>query len=156
MKNIIVLLSLFTISILAFIGCSQRIGDFTIISTKNVNIGGKYKKVDGRFVGEDSKGVFIGIPLGQPNLKTAVDNCIESGKGDLLTNAVIDGSYWSAIIYGQQTITVTGDVFVKAEISDLLNLNEEIFELQANSNSFELGSLKDSAKVIKVDYFASY
>jgi hypothetical protein len=155
MKNLVVLLSVFVIFILAFVGCSQRVGDFTLISTKNVEIGGKYTKVEGRFEGEDSKGVILGIPLGQPNLKTAVDNCIEAGNGSLLTNAVIDASYWSAIIWGQQKITVTGDVYVKAEMSDLLNSNEEFFELRVNSESFTLVSLKNPTKIIKVDYFVS-
>ena len=41
MKNIIVLLSLFAFAVTSFIGCSERIGDFTLISTKNVDIGGK-------------------------------------------------------------------------------------------------------------------
>ena len=80
MKNIIVLLSLFAFAVTSFIGCSERIGDFTLISTKNVDIGGKYKKLDERYTGEDSRGDILGIPLGMPNLKTAVDNCIEAGE----------------------------------------------------------------------------
>ena len=155
MKNIIVLLSLFAFAVTSFIGCSERIGDFTLISTKNVDIGGKYKKLDERYTGEDSRGDILGIPLGMPNLKTAVDHCIEAGEGDLLTNAVIDASYWTAIFYGERKYTVTGDVWVKASISDLLNPNEELFELKANSHSFVLVSIKDPAKVVKVDYFAS-
>ena len=155
MKNKIVLLSLFAFAISTFIGCSQRIGDFTLISTKNVDIGGNYKKLDDRYTGEDSRGDILGIPLGMPDLKTAVDNCIEAGKGELLTNAVIDGSYWTVIFYGERKYTVTGDVWVKASTSDLLNPNEEIFNLRTNSNGFELVSLTEPTKVIKVDYFAS-
>ncbi len=155
MKNRIALLSIVAIFIGSLVGCSQRIGDFTLMSTKNVDIGGKYKKIDGRFKGEDSKGVFLGIPLGVPNLKTAVDNCIEAGKGDLITNAVLDGSYWSVIIWGQQTYTVTGDVWVKAGMSDLMNSGHELFELQAKPQGFELLSLSDPSKVVKVDYLVS-
>lgn len=154
MKKIIVSLSLFAFVITSFIGCSQRVGDFTLISTKNVDIGGKYKKLDERYAGEDSRGDILGIPLGMPNLKTAVDNCIEAGNGELLTNAVIDASYWTAIFYGERKYTVTGDVWVKASISDLVNPNEVLFELKSNSHSFVLVSTTDPAKVIKVDYFA--
>lgn len=153
MKKFVVTLSVLAIVLMSFVGCSQRIGDFTLLSTKNVEIGGKYKKLDGRFTGEDAKGVFIGIPLGTPNLKTAVDNCIESGKGDLITDAVLDGSYWSVIIWGQQKYTVTGDVWIKAGMSDLMNPNIEIFELQASSQGYELVSQLDPTKTIKVEYF---
>ena len=62
-----------------FVGCSQRVGDFTIISTKNVDIGSQYKKVD-RFKGTDSRPDVLFIPLGVPDLKQAVDDCIEEGK----------------------------------------------------------------------------
>jgi hypothetical protein len=155
MKNIIVLLSLFAFAVTSFIGCSQRIGDFTLISTKNVDIGGNYKKLNDRFEGEDSRGEILAIPLGIPNLKTAVDNCIEAGDGELLTNAVIDFSYWTVIFYGERKYTVTGDVWVKASTSDLLNPSEEIFELKTNSHGFQLVSLTEPTKVIKVDYFVS-
>ena len=128
MKNIIILLSLISIFVASFIGCSQRVGDFTMISTKNVEIEHKYTKL-GRFEGEDVKGAVLGIPLGIVNLEAAVDNCIENGKGTLLTNVVIDYSWWTAFIYGQMTYTVIGDVWEKASVSDLLNPNEEIFEL---------------------------
>lgn len=153
MKNRIALLSIVAIFIGSLVGCSQRIGDFTLMSTKNVDIGGKYKKIDGRFSGDDSRGVFFGIPLGTPNLKTAVDNCIESGKGDLITNAVLDGSYWTVIIWGQHKYTVTGDVWIKASMSDLMNPSGELFELQASSQGYELVSLSDPSQVVKVEYF---
>ncbi len=155
MKAKITLLSIVAILIASFVGCTQRIGDFTLISTKNVDIGGKYKQVDGRFSGDDSRGVFLGIPLGTPNLKTAVDNCIQAGKGDLITNAVLDGSYWSVIIWGEQKYTVTGDVWVKASMSDLMNPNEDLFELQASSQGYELVSLSDPSRVVKVEYLVS-
>jgi hypothetical protein len=155
MKNRIALLSIVAIFIGSLVGCSQRIGDFTLISTKNVDIGGKYKKIDGRFSGDDSRGVFLGIPLGTPNLKTAVDNCIESGKGDLITNAVLDGSYWSVIIWGEQKYTVTGDVWVKASMSDLMNPSGQLFELQASPQGYELVSLSDPSQVVKVQFLVS-
>jgi hypothetical protein len=155
MKHAITFISIIAIMMASFVGCSQRIGDFTLISTKNVDIGGKYKQIEGRFSGDDSRGVFLGIPLGTPNLKTAVDNCIQSGKGDLITNAVLDGSYWSVIIWGEQKYTVTGDVWVKASMSDLLNPSEDLYELQASAQGYELVSLSGPSRVIKVEYLVS-
>jgi hypothetical protein len=133
-------------------GCTQRIGDFTLISTKNVDIGGKYKRLDGRYMGEDGKGMVIGIPLGIPSLKTAVDNCIEKGRGDLLTNAVLESSFWTFIIYGEEKYTVTGDVWVKAGTSDLLNPSINLYELQGTPRGYELVSLSDPSQRVKVDY----
>lgn len=155
MKNAVTIISIIAIVIVSFAGCSQRIGDFTLISTKNVDIGGKYKQVEGRFSGEDARGVFLGIPLGTPNLKTAVDNCIQAGKGDLITNAVLDGSYWSVIIWGEQKYTVTGDVWTKVSMSDLVNPTDELYELQASPQGYELVSLSNPSRVVKVEYLVS-
>ena len=155
MKNKIILFSIVAILASAFIGCTQRIGDFTLISTKNVDIGGKYKKLDGRFVGEDKRGEIIGIPLGLPNLKTAVDNCIENGKGELVTNAVLDFSYWTAILYGERKYTVTGDVWAKASMSDLMNNNDDLYVLRADQKGYHLVSVADPAHIIKVEYFVT-
>jgi hypothetical protein len=155
MKKASVVFAIVSVLIGSAVGCSQRIGDFTLISTKNVDIGGKYKQVEGRFSGEDSRGVFLGIPLGNPNLKTAVDNCIQAGKGDLISNAVLDFSFWTAIVWGEHKYTVTGDVWVKASMSDLHNKEEDLFELQASAEGYELVSLLDPTRVFKVEYFVS-
>jgi hypothetical protein len=137
------------------IGCTERIGDFTLASTKNVDIGGKYKKLQGRFTGEDVRGMLLTIPLGQPSFKKAVDNCIEAGKGDLITDVVLDHTFWTAIVWGQQGFTVTGDVWVKAPTSELIQPGAEIFELQADSKGFQLVSLSDPLRTINVEYMAS-
>jgi hypothetical protein len=141
-------------SVAMFAGCSQRIGDFTVISSKNVDIGGKYKMTE-RQTGSDSRPDVLLIPIGIPDLKQAVDNCIEAGKGDLLTNAVIDFSQWTAIVYGKRTYTVTGDVWVKASMSDLLDPDVELFQLLGGSAGLELVSVAVPTQRIKVDYFAS-
>jgi hypothetical protein len=150
------ILSAIAVLLLASVcGCSQRIGDFTVISTKNVEIGGKFKKLDARFKGEDSKGMFLGIPLGVPSLKTAVDNCIEAGKGDLLTNAVLDMSFWTVIIWGEQKYTATGDVWMKAGMSDLRDGATDLSELRADALGYELVSVQEPSRVVRVDYLAS-
>ncbi len=141
-----------SVAVLLFSGCSERIGDFTLISTKNVEIGGKYILVEGIFKGEDSKGDIIGIPLGFPSVKTAVDRCIEAGKGELLSNAVIENSYWSAIIWGERKFTVTGLVWRKTSISDLMDSSQSIFELKEVSGGVALISSNNQSSVIKIDY----
>jgi hypothetical protein len=153
MKNKLWVLLIAVIAISLLSGCSQRVGDFTIVSTKNVEIGGKYKKLDSRFKAEDRKPMILGIPIGIPNLKTAVDNCIEAGKGELLTNAVLDASFWTIFFFGEQWYTATGDVWARSEIAQD---GEELFELAYSPTGYELVSLSDPLNRIKVDYqFAS-
>jgi len=144
--------SALSVAILA--GCSTRIGDFTLISTKNVDIGGKFKKVD-RYSAEDSKAMILSIPLGIPSLKTAVDRCIEKGKGYFLTDAVLESSFWWVILYGEQKYTVTGDVWTKADVSDLVNPNLDLYELQAGPTGYQLVSMNDPVKRIRVEYLVS-
>ncbi len=134
--------------------CTQRIGDFTLISTKNVDIGGKYKKLDDRFTGEDMKPMILTIPIGVPDLKQAVDNCIESGKGELLSNAVVESSFWTVIIYGQMKYVVRGDVWVKASLSDLADPAADLYELRFAASGYQLVSMTNPANTVKVDYFA--
>jgi len=75
-----------------FAGCAQttRIGDFTIISSKNIDLskGANFKRGTNRVIGKDlvHGGGFSG-PMA-PNMKTAIDRAIESVPG---TVALVDG-----------------------------------------------------------------
>ena len=88
-------------------GCSARITEFTIISTKNVDIKGKRGV---RTKGDDCIHIILGFPVGVPNLKNAIDRTIEgAGPGfDSLEDGVIGSSNWSAILYGQMCYWVEG------------------------------------------------
>lgn len=133
------------VALIVSVGCTSRIADFTVVSTKNVDIGEKYVKV-GPFTGEDKAFVFL-FPLGNPNLKTAVDKCIENGSGDLLTNAVV--SYTYSVYIGPIGYTVKGDVWARAKHSDLLN-KKELFELIPGVGGLELVSCNDTSNRQKV------
>jgi hypothetical protein len=152
MKKTIILLTMGLALLIALQGCTQRIGDFTLMSTKNVEIGGKYKKLDQRFEGIDSKAMILGIPLGVPDLKQAVDNCIEAGNGELITNAVVENKFWTAIVYGEVKYVVKGDVWVRAATSDLQNPDIELFELLPGNEGYQLVAVADPTDVVKVDY----
>jgi len=73
-------------------GCAQttRIGDFTIISSKNIDLskGANFKRGTNRVIGKDliHGGGFRGPAA--PNMKTAIDRAIESVPG---TVALVDG-----------------------------------------------------------------
>ena len=55
-------------------GCTQRLVDFTAISTKNVKMASS--EVGSRVEGADCVPVVF-FPLGQPNMKEAIDRAIE-------------------------------------------------------------------------------
>lgn len=124
--------------------CSYRLGDFTILSTKNYNAALKYKEA-GRFEGEDSVFVFFGIPFGQPNIENAVDEAIEKGGGVYLTNAVLE---LNTGIFSMG-YKVTGDVYTIASESDLSDSNVEIFELHLVNGK---PTLKSEKRKVLIDY----
>ncbi|MCH1931825.1 hypothetical protein L9G16_16740 [Shewanella sp. A25] len=65
----------------ALTGCSTstRIGDFTVASTKNMDVKDSTHQVDTtkRLVGIDEKAGFLFVPPGLPDIKEAMDNAIE-------------------------------------------------------------------------------
>lgn len=125
-------------------GCSTRIGDFTTISTKNVEIGGKYVKT-GTFEGEDIAWIILIIPTGIPNLKTAVDRCLENGGGELATNAVLSTEWMTFILAGSNGYSVKADVWKRATMGDLADPTKEIFELNLRPDGgHELTSVTNS------------
>lgn len=88
-------------------GCSTRIIDFTVISSKQIQLSIPDSARGGRVTGEDKKLYFL-FPLGTPQLKDAVDRAIEkSGPG---YDALIDGvvRYQGAFLIGKFGYIVEG------------------------------------------------
>jgi hypothetical protein len=106
-------------------GCATRIGDFTVLSTKNFDVGAKYHKT-GRFAGED-----IGF-LRASNLKTATDNAIDEGKGVYIANVVLEFVQKFVYVSGYR---VTGDVYAPVGVGYQPAPGEELFELVAENGS---------------------
>lgn len=106
-------------------GCATRMVDYTIISTKNVDVSamGKYTAGEHRVVGEDVKhGVFI-VPAGMPNMKEAIDDAIEKVPGAV---AMLDGvvyyrSWGIPLIYGQNAFVIEGTPLIIASKVDEFN-----------------------------------
>lgn len=112
MKKIILIgLSLFVIS-----GCTVRVADMTVGSTKNYDINSGPFIKGKRVIGEDLQPVFL-FPLGIPNVKTAMDNAIQSDKCAVgLTDIVISQLNHSFLI-GQIGYRVEGDLIIDNHIS---------------------------------------
>lgn len=73
------LLAILLGSTLLLSGCTTRIADLTVGSTKNYNINSNKFVKGKRVVAEDSVPVFF-VSAGTPNLKTAFDRAIEQDK----------------------------------------------------------------------------
>jgi len=112
--------TLFACSLLAVTGCKTRFVDFTIISTKNVDLSkmGTFKR-GARTEGVDKIYIIIFIPTGQPNLKEAIDRAIESVPGGvaLLDGVVSQGFFYIPYIYGEANFTVEGTVLIDPSLS---------------------------------------
>jgi hypothetical protein len=71
------------VSLLA-VGCSVRVADLTLISTKNIDL--SQTKLDmregKRFKGEDCR--FLALP----NLEEAIDDALEKGGGNIMVDQV--------------------------------------------------------------------
>lgn len=108
-KTSLVLCSLLIITLLS--GCSRRIVDFTIISSKNVPLsekGATFQKATSRVKGVDSKWSILFIP-GVPDMKEAIDKAIEKYPGAVaLTDGVVYNKNWSCFLFGQNRYIVEG------------------------------------------------
>ena len=89
-------------------GCSLRLGDFTVLSTKNVDVSGV--KQGDRYSGENCMNTVLFFPLGEINWKSAMDQALEKGKGDVMIDAVVTSKYWNALVYGQYCVVIEGTV----------------------------------------------
>lgn len=92
----VVLLCVVVFVMVSLTGCVERITDFTVISSKNVDLsrGSDFIRGDKRVEGEDTKIAFI-FPLGIPNAKEAMDNAIQSVPGCVgLVDGVLEHEFF--------------------------------------------------------------
>lgn len=100
--------------------CSTRIVDYTVISTKNVDISAlsNYSRSDKRVTGTDTAHIILGIPTSQPNMKEAIDRAIETTPGSsVLVDGVVNLKHWQIpFIYGQISYVVEGTPLVNTKL----------------------------------------
>jgi hypothetical protein len=116
------------VAVLAFVllagaGCVRTITDFTIVSTKNVDLSrmGEYERDSRVRRGRDVVHWVTIFPLswtGEPELKPAIDRAIMSVPGGV---ALLDGrireSYWYIpLLYGQHALIVEGTPLIDPKV----------------------------------------
>lgn len=104
MKILLCLLCLF------IFGCTHRVIDFTMISTKNFDVSQKHIKGQDRVSGIDSVPIIFLIPCGSPDMKEAIDNAIEKIPGCVgLADGVLYSKWWYIpYIYGVSWYEIEG------------------------------------------------
>jgi hypothetical protein len=115
------------LSICGVAGCATRVGNFTMVSTKNYVPEAKYKLV-GRMEGTDMVPIVLFIPFGKSDLDAAVDHCAERGNGVYVANAVVESTYWTAILFGGAGYRVTGDVYAPVAAAERNDPGGDKFE----------------------------
>jgi hypothetical protein len=107
-----VLATLAGVLVLGTTGCVTRLGDMTVLSTRNVTLSkvdlDRMPQVKG-ITGRDSKFIILCIPLGIPHLEDAVDEALNKGGGDVMVDAVVHQEGWWFLV-GQTALTVKGSV----------------------------------------------
>ncbi len=121
MKNLKFRFSALIMTALILSGCSYRVLDFTLISSKNVDLtkGATFVRGKNRVTGKDRVHWIIVIPTGRVNIKEALDRAIESTPGCVaLLDGVIYSKFWLVpYAYGQQTITVEGTPLIDPSLA---------------------------------------
>ncbi|MGX2041213.1 hypothetical protein ACWJKU_13935 [Methylocaldum sp. MU1018] len=114
-KTILLILSATLLS-----GCATRLADFTMMSSKNIDLsrGANFKRGASRVTGDDTKHIIIFIPTGQPNVKAAMDKAIESVPGAvaLLDGTITQKAWYIPYIYGQSSFVVEGTPLIDPAI----------------------------------------
>jgi len=96
-------------------GCVVNHGDFNVLSNKTIRLSEfELEKADRAkgVVGKDVTHIILFIPTGgDPRFEEAMDDALEKGGGDVITDASVKQWFWYIpYIYGQSGWSVKGDV----------------------------------------------
>ncbi|QZE15504.1 hypothetical protein K4L44_06640 [Halosquirtibacter laminarini] len=120
------LMLLFIITL--FSSCTQRLLDFTMISSKNIDLthGADFQRGPKRVDGADKIHYIICFPTGVVNIKEALDRAIESTPGCVaLLDGVIYCKYWYIpLIYGQYKAIVEGTPLIDPQIKQTSSVQD--------------------------------
>jgi hypothetical protein len=99
-------------SVIFITGCSTRLGDFTVISSKNVDLSNFSTQVglgSTRVRGEDEGHIIIIFRTKVPTIKDAIDVALDENNAYMLSDAVLKHeSFTIPLIYGSRKYVVEG------------------------------------------------
>lgn len=92
-------------------GCTVRVADMTVASTKNYNINASKFVKGKRVIGEDNYPVII-FPTGIPNMKTAMDHAIQQDRCAVGLSDVVMSQLNHSFLVGMIGFRVEGDLII--------------------------------------------
>lgn len=92
-------------------GCTVRVADMTVASTKNYNINSSKFVKGKRVIGEDNYPVII-FPTGIPNMKTAMDHAIQQDSCAVGLTDVVMSQLNHSFLFGMIGFRVEGDLIL--------------------------------------------
>jgi hypothetical protein len=154
MRNVKISLLLLIVLTLIFSSCSQRVLDFTMISTKKVDLSkaASFERAKQRVKGGDMVHWIIFVPTGTVSIKEAVDKAIETTPGCV---ALLDGvaytKFWMIpYIYGQQSVILEGTPLIDPSLVANLDNIPNYGKIEINRN----GKIKSVEKISSFEYLA--
>ncbi|WP_028627690.1 hypothetical protein [Metapseudomonas resinovorans] len=99
------------LAILAASGCTMRVADLTVASTKNFNMNSTALETGRRVEGKDSVPVVL-FPLGQVNMKEAIDRAVEKERCAVGLSDVVINHEAFAFFFGYIAMTVEGNLIL--------------------------------------------
>lgn len=94
-------------------GCTIRVADMTVGSTKNYNLNAAKFVKGPRVTGEDTVPVVL-FPLGLPNMKTAIDHAIEKDKCAVGLSDVVVSQLNHSFLVGLVGYRAEGNLIIDA------------------------------------------
>lgn len=104
-------LLMLSIGALIMSGCTVRVADLTVGSTKNFDLNSGQLVKGERVTAEDSYPVII-FPFGIPNVKTAMDKAIETNKCAVGLSDLVVSQLNHSFLIGSIGIRVEGDLII--------------------------------------------
>lgn len=109
-------LMLIAAGVLLLSGCTVRVADLTVASTKNYNLNSAKFTHGKRVTAEDKYPVII-VPTGIPNVKTAIDRAIEQDRCAVGLTDMVVTQLNHAFIFGEIGIRVEGNLLLDKSLA---------------------------------------
>lgn len=117
--------------------CTQRVLDFTIVSSKNIDIEHSHSfiKKNQRTQGKDMVHWIILIPTGVPHIKEALDKAIESTPGcvALMDGVITYKFWWIPYVYGKEYYIVEGTPLIDPNSSSYIDSGATYGKIELDS-----------------------
>lgn len=141
------ILSLIIISmVFMFASCTTRLIDYTLISSKNIDLTrlSTFEKGKSRIEGEDRLYVILFIPTAQQvTVKEAMDAAIESVPGAVaLVDGVVYFENWSMLLLGSTAFIIEGSPLIDPKLASY----------QQPESNYMISKLDSNGKVSSVQY----